>query len=343
MLLGAIVPLVFTVTDFVVTPKNMIRGTFKSMQQILLIISFIPYQAYLMADAILRTIYRMTISKKHRLQWQTAEDAERTTNNSLSSYSKRMWFSIFCGILVVVLALDERFLISIINLPLAVLWIVSPYIAYYISIPVKEEVFKLKDEDKEYLRDNTRRIWAYYQDFVNEENNFLAPDNYQEQPYKGVAHRTSPTNIGMGLISNVVAYDLGYITLGEVIDRIELILDGMKKLEKCEGHFLNWYDTQSCEPLWPRYVSTVDSGNLLGYLWVINTTLEEYKNNPLIRLQEILALRDSLKIIGLEGLINKESLNKMEVKDYIPTLEKLLLKLEEIDIENEEDNEKIIG
>ena len=95
----------------------------------------------------------------------------------------------------------------------------------------------------------------------------------------------------MGLISNVVAYDLGYITLGEVIDRIELILDGMKKLEKCEGHFLNWYDTQSCEPLWPRYVSTVDSGNLLGYLWVINTTLEEYKNNPLIRLQEILALR----------------------------------------------------
>ena len=339
--LGAIVPLVFTVTDFVVTPKNMIRGTFKSMQQILLIISFIPYQAYLMADAILRTIYRMTISKKHRLQWQTAEDAERTTNNSLSSYSKRMWFSIFCGILVVVLALDERFLISIINLPLAVLWIVSPYIAYYISIPVKGEVFKLKDEDKEYLRDNTRRIWAYYQDFVNEENNFLAPDNYQEQPYKGVAHRTSPTNIGMGLISNVVAYDLGYITLGEVIDRIELILDGMKKLEKCEGHFLNWYDTQSCEPLWPRYVSTVDSGNLLGYLWVINTTLEEYKNNPLIRLQEILALRDSLKIIGLEGLINKESLNKMEVKDYIPTLEKLLLKLEEIDIENEEDNEKI--
>ncbi len=339
--LGAIVPLVFTVTDFVVTPKNMIRGTFKSMQQILLIISFIPYQAYLMVDAIIRTIYRMTISKKHRLQWQTAEEAERTTNNSLSSYSKRMWFSIFCGILVAVLAIDERFLISIINLPLAVLWIVSPYIAYYISIPVKGEVFKLKDEDKEYLRDNTRRIWAYYQDFVNEENNFLAPDNYQEQPYKGVAHRTSPTNIGMGLISNVVAYDLGYITLGEVIDRIELILDGMKKLEKCEGHFLNWYDTQSCEPLWPRYVSTVDSGNLLGYLWVINTTLEEYKNNPLIRLQEILALRDSLKIIGLEGLINKESLNKMEVKDYIPTLEKLLLKLEEIDIENEEDNEKI--
>ena len=339
--LGAIIPLVFTVTDFVVTPKNMVIGTFKSMQQILLIISFIPYQAYLMVDAIVRTIYRMAVSKKHRLQWQTAEEAEKTTNNSLNSYLKRMWFSIFCGFLVVILALDERFLISIINLPLAVLWVMSPYIAYYISLPTKEEGFELSNEDKEYLRDNARRIWAYYQDFVNDENNFLAPDNYQEKPYKGVAHRTSPTNIGMGLMSNIVAYDLGYITLGEVIDRLELTLDGMKKLQKCEGHFLNWYDTKSCEPLWPRYVSTVDSGNLLGYLWIIANTLEEYENNPLIRSEEVLALRDSLKIIGLEGLLNGDFINKITIRDYIPTLENLLLKLEEIDIEKEDDNERI--
>lgn len=335
--LGAIVPLVFTVTDFVVTPKNKLIGTWKSLQQIILIISFIPYQAYLMIDAILRTLFRVFISKKNLLQWQTAEDAEITTNNSARAYTKRMWFPEVCGMIIILLALGKEPAVAIVNLSLAVLWILSPYIAFYISLlEDNEEEFKLDEEDKKYLRDNSRRIWAYYEDFVNEENNYLAPDNYQEKPYKGIAYRTSPTNIGMGLTSNLVAYDLGYIGVGEVVDRLELILGGMSKLEKYNGHYLNWYDTRTCTPLWPKYISTVDSGNLLGYLWIISHTIVEYCNNPLIRRDEILSLKDTIKILELEEFIDIDRYDLGNIKDYAPLLEEILDKLNSMEILDEE-------
>ena len=333
--LGAIIPLVFTVTDFVVTPKNTIIGTFKSLRQCILIISFIPYQAYVMTDAIIRSLYRMFVSKKKLLEWQTAEDVEKNINNSKVSYVKRMWFSILMGVTVIFISLNSRAVIKVTNIPIGCIWLISPYIAYYISIPDSKNKYELSLEDKELLRDNSRRIWAYYEDFVNDENNYLAPDNYQENPYKGVAYRTSPTNIGMGLISNIVAYDLGYIPLGEVVDRLELVLDGMDKLEKYKGHYLNWYDTRNCEGLWPRYISTVDSGNLLGYLMVIKKSLEEYKNKPIIRVEEIEGIKDILKILG----INYES-SDLEIKDYKAELEKILKILEKENVDKE-DKEKV--
>ncbi|WP_341480421.1 GH36-type glycosyl hydrolase domain-containing protein [Clostridium cibarium] len=334
--LGAIIPVVFTVTDFVVTPRNKTMGTFKSFEQVILIISFIPYQAYLMIDGICRTLYRLFISKRNLLQWQTAEEVEESTNNSLKAYIKRMWISYLAGIIILVLALGARPVVALFSIPVALLWIASPYIAYYISKREPEEFYEVNKQDKEFLRDNSRRIWAYYEDFVNEENNYLAPDNYQEKPYKGVAYRTSPTNIGMGLTSNLVAYDLGYLSFGAVVDRIELILNGMDKLEKYNGHYLNWYDTRNCTPLWPRYISTVDSGNLLGYLWIISKTLVEYRRNPLIRVEEIDAINDSLKIIGFAA----EKFNGVGFENYSNILENVLSTIEEIDL-SEEDNEKI--
>lgn len=334
--LGAIVPVVFTVTDFVVTPKTMTMGTLKNFEQIILIISFIPYQAYLMLDGIVRTLYRLFISRKNLLQWQTAEEVEVVTNNSKMAYMKRMWVSYLAGIVVIFLSLGATPIVAITNIPLAVLWIVSPYIAYYISQKGPEEVYSPSKENKEYLRDNARRIWAYYEDFVDVENNYLGPDNYQEKPYKGVAHRTSPTNIGMGLTSNIVAYDIGYIPFEEVIDRIELIIGGMNKLEKYKGHYLNWYDTRTCEPLWPRYVSTVDSGNLLGYLWIISKTLLEYKKNPLVRLEEIESINDTLRIIGFP----EQEIKGIGVHNYGEVLENILSDVEKIDL-SEEDEENV--
>ncbi|MGL4109679.1 GH36-type glycosyl hydrolase domain-containing protein [Clostridium sp. LP20] len=339
--LGAIIPLVFTITDFVVTPKNKIMGTFKSFQQIILIISFIPYQAYLMIDAIIRTLFRVIVSNKNLLQWQTSEEAERKVNNSLQAYTKRMWFSSVCGIIIIALTLGSRAGIAVTNLPIAILWIVSPYIAFYISTIEGEEKFNLSEEDRSYLRDNARRIWAYYEDFVNEENNYLAPDNYQEKPYKGVAYRTSPTNIGMGLTSNLVAYDLGYIGFGEVLDRLELIIKGMNSLKKYNGHYLNWYDTRSCEALWPRYISTVDSGNLLGYLWIISRTIVDYKRNSLIRVEELSSLKDTIRIAGIEDILEIDKYDISNINDYLPILEELLSKIEKIELEKEEDKEKV--
>ena len=289
LFLALITPLVFTVTDFVVTPKNKLMGTFKTLKQILLILSFTPYQAWLMFDAIFRTIYRLVISKKNLLQWKTADRVEKSVKNTYMWYYQKMWISVGIALVVLLLSLDNSIEILIATLLISILWAIAPVIACRIS---KEEVVikdRLELEDEEFLRESSRRIWAYYEDFVNEENNYLAPDNFQEKPFKGVAHRTSPTNIGMGLITNLTAYDLGYTSIGEVIYRLESILDGMRGLEKYNGHYLNWYDTKTKEALWPRYVSTVDSGNLLGYLWIIKETIRSISNDPIIREKEVLA------------------------------------------------------
>ncbi|MGL5153006.1 MAG: GH36-type glycosyl hydrolase domain-containing protein [Clostridium sp.] len=328
------IPIMFTITDFVVTPKVNLNGTIKSLKESILILSFTPYQAYLMCDAIIRTLFRLTISKKKLLQWASFEDVEKKSSSTLSQYYTTMWFSSIFSIVVIGLGFNINLLTGLSVLPIAILWSLSPYLAHAVSQSKVDKERDLSGEEIEYLRILSRRIWAYYEDFVNEENNFLAPDNYQELPYKGVAHRTSPTNIGMGLISNLVAYDLGYIPLGEVIDRLELTIESMDKLEKYNGHFLNWYDTSNLNPLWPRYVSTVDSGNLLAYLFIIKEALEEYKHNPLIRKKEISSLKDGFEILET---IQYENLNsKIELKEYIPFLEEILNYLKDINFDNEE-------
>jgi len=336
--LGLIISLVFTVTDLVVTPKNKLMGTFKSFEQILLIISFIPYQSFLMIHAIIITLFRVCISKRNLLEWQSSEFVEKNYSNTFIGYLKRMWIAPIMGLLILYLSFYSSFVVITYNLVVGVLWIVSPYIAYSISLKLPDNNKNtLKNEEKNYLRKISRRIYAYYQDFVNEENNYLAPDNYQENPFKGVAHRTSPTNIGMGLTSNIVAYDLGYITMFELVDKVELILNSMKDLKKVNGHYLNWYNTKTKEPLWPRYVSTVDSGNLLGNLWVLKEVMEELKHNKVIRVKEVGALNDIYKIIEDEdSSIKLRFTSHVKIGEYFKVLNEILFKIEEF-----KDNEKI--
>lgn len=318
LLFALITPFIFTVIDFVVTPKNKLMGTVKSLKQIILIISFIPYQAYLMLDAIYRTLFRLGISKKNLLQWKTAEEVEASVRNTIGAYYRKMWICPIMAVVILILSFNNYNVMGVVSLPLVALWIVSPLLAYKISKLNFESREYLEEEDEVFLRSLSRSIWAYYEDFVNEENNFLAPDNYQEKPFKGIAHRTSPTNIGMGLISNLIAYDLGYITIGEVINRLEEELSGMRELEKYQGHYLNWYDTKNKSPLWPRYVSTVDSGNLLGYLWIIKETLKDFKNKPLVKSIELKSLKDSYELVNEEDNSDlQDSLpDEIEVKDY---------------------------
>jgi cellobiose phosphorylase len=328
--LASMISLVFTVTDFVVTPKSKLMGTFKNFEQIMLIVSFIPYQAFLMLDAIIITLFRVLISKRNLLEWQSAEFVEKSSSNSFIVYLKRMWIAPIMGLLVLYFSFFSSLGVIAYNLVVAGLWISSPYLAYCISLKLPEYSKDiLKNEEKTYLRKISRRIYAYYEDFVNEENNYLAPDNYQEKPFKGVAHRTSPTNIGMGLTSSIAAYDLGYITMAEFVDRVELILNSMKTLKKVNGHYLNWYDTRTKEPLWPRYVSTVDSGNLLGNLWVLKQAMRELKNNKVIRTKEVVSLNDIYKIIEDEDLELKLKFSShIDVGEYDIVLNEVLFKLE---------------
>ncbi|AQS12000.1 N,N'-diacetylchitobiose phosphorylase [Clostridium saccharobutylicum] len=333
--------LVFTITDFVVTPKNKLMGTFKSFSQIILILTFLPYQAFLMMDAIIITLYRICISKKNLLEWESSDLVEKRYSNSFGSYLRRMWISPIMGLVILYLSIYNSIGVIIYSIVVAALWIVSPYVAYCISRKTDKDKFDLKNQEKSYLRQISRRIYAYYEDFVNEENNYLAPDNYQEKPFKGVAHRTSPTNIGMGLISNVVAYDLGYITMMDLIDKTELILNSMKGLQMVHGHYLNWYDTKTKAPLWPRYVSTVDSGNLLGDLWVLKQSMQELKSKEVIRINEVMSLKDIYKIIEeKDSSIKIRFASNINNGDYKDVLSEILMKVEGIN-KSEEDNIQI--
>ena len=335
-----IMPFVFTVTDFVVTPKNKLMGAFKTFKQIVLIISFIPYESLLMIKAVSVTLFRVIISKKNLLEWKASQIADKYCKNDFESHLRRMWIGPLAGAFFIIISLKKSLGISIYTLLPSVLWISSPYIAFYISKDLNTNKIKINEEEKQYIRKLTRRIYAYYDDFVNKENNYLAPDNYQEKPFKGVAHRTSPTNIGMGLIADITAYDMGYITLMGLIDRVELTLKNMNTLEKIHGHYLNWYDTRTKEPLYPRYISTVDNGNLLANLWILKETMKELKTKPIIRIEEIYSINDIYRILEEEdSKIKINVLDNVSIKEYLSIFEGILINMNSIDDEFESEAE----
>ncbi|MGL5417300.1 MAG: GH36-type glycosyl hydrolase domain-containing protein [Clostridium sp.] len=282
LFLTLITPLIFRITDFVVTPKNKLNGSGKTLVTVMLIISFTPYQAVIMLDAMIRSIYRLGISKKNLLKWRASDIEDKGRCENFGYYIKKMWFSIIAGLITVLLSFYANEIVSVLGVVVGVLWVFSPYIAWSISKSEEKEEF-LTSEERMYLLKISRDMWGYYGDLVNLENNYLPPDNYQEEPLIGEALRTSPTNIGLSLICNIVAYDLGFINLENAIYRIQMTLKSMEDLERWNGHFLNWYDIRSKTPLHPKYVSTVDSGNLLSYLMIVKKFMKEnYKEDELL-------------------------------------------------------------
>jgi cellobiose phosphorylase len=322
--LSIMCPIFFDVSDAVVTPTKGINltGRFRNVimaaEQIFLLFCFIPFMAYLMSDAIIRTLYRIFICKKNLLEWQTAADVEERSGKDLNSYIKSMWPGSVIAVLIEALAFNSSLSLGLILIPSTILWFISPYIAYFISREYAPKTYSFSNEDCELLRRLSRETWAYFEDFVNNENNWLAPDNYQESPPNGVAHRTSPTNIGMGITSNLCAHDLGYIDLSDTIDRIDKTLTSVESLIGFKGHLFNWYDTVTKEPLYPRYVSTVDSGNMVAYMWLAARCLDIYINEPLLSKSYIKGIEDTMK------LASKEIDEKTSLKNsYDATISKL--------------------
>ena len=157
----------------------------------------------------------------------------------------------------------------------------APIPAWYISRPykVKKAIEQVSKEDRKYLMEIGARTWDFFKDFMNEENNFLVPDNYQEDRKEKIAHRSSSTNIGLGMLAVISAYDLGYLNLDSAVLLIEKTINTINKLQKWNGHLYNWYNTKTLEPLIPRFVSSVDSGNFVGYLYVVKQFLMEVMGN----------------------------------------------------------------
>ncbi len=244
-------------------------------------IAFLPHKAYVSLDAIIRTIYRMTVSKKHLLQWTTAEDAEKNAKTDYFSYYKSMIINVIIGIVgIFVVSLMKPYAINLSLYAICILWIIAPSLACYVS---KEEIKKAKvkelsNDEIKYVLEIGKKTWDYFETYINKENNYLPPDNYQQDRANKTVNRTSSTNIGLGLLSIVSAYDLGYIDLEKAIVMLKNMLDTIEKLSKWNGHLYNWYNIENLQPLMPRYISTVDSGNFIGYLY----TLKEFLIHLLI-------------------------------------------------------------
>lgn len=299
---------------------TIIYGCKATFYQILLIFSFLPHQAYLMCDAIIRTLIRVFLTKKNTLEWVTAADVERRLNNDIMSFWKRMWMSAFIGAIPLTLAVLFLLPIWPVALLLFIWWGTAPFIAYRISKLDEETDKSLSDEDKWELRRLARKTWRYFEDFVNASENYLPPDNYQEDPPNGTAHRTSPTNIGFTLISILAARDLGYIGMVEMWERLNHTITTVEKLEKWKGHLYNWYDTRTLQILRPRYISTVDSGNFVGYLITLKQGLKDYLTKPVVSINLALGLNDNIRLLEEEDdtiELNKQLLTEAIAKNKI--------------------------
>jgi cyclic beta-1,2-glucan synthetase len=266
-----------------------------AISQICLTITFLAYQSWLMSDAILRTLCRLWITHRNLLEWQTAAQAKRSVNLEVFGVVRRMAGGVLVALMAFIAVLFVRHQALAVALPFVLLWIASPAIAHWISEPSHlTEAEPLSSSERQTLRLVSRRTWRFFEKFVTKEDHSLPPDNFQEDPKPVVAHRTSPTNIGMYLLSTVAARDFGWLGTLEALDRMEATLATMQKLEQFRGHLFNWYDTLDLRPLDPKYVSSVDSGNLAGHLLVLGNACREAIQEPWAGDSMLAGLKDSI-------------------------------------------------
>lgn len=256
----------FTAQRFHATMVHGLEGAF---YQTIIQFLVLPYEAYLTIDAILRVGWRTLISHRRLLEWTTAEQAQRNSKNTVIGYYREMVAELIAGLVLFVTVPSSSVIAGII----AVAWTLTPFIMFLISQPSQEKRYEPTREQRELLEDIAKRIWRYFSDFTNEKNHFLPPDNYQETPPNGVAPRTSPTNIGLYLVTALSAYDLQLIQQEELLDRLEKTMDTIQRLPKWKGQLYNWYNTRTMQPLRPTYVSAVDNGNYIAYLMTLEQGL----------------------------------------------------------------------
>jgi cyclic beta-1,2-glucan synthetase len=260
-------------------------------------LAVLPYEAYSNLDAIIRTNWRMIISKRNLLQWTPSAASTIRGNDLFSSYAV-MWIAPVLSVLTTAFLIYTNSSALYYASPILMLWLLAPAFAWRVS---KEEIEKKPNLSKTqhlFLHKSARKTWSYFEEFVTANENWLPPDNFQQHPLPVIAHRTSPTNMGLALLANLAACDFGYITSKEMAERCNNTLQTMLKLERFNGHFYNWYDTISLLPLYPRYVSTVDSGNLVGHLLTLRQGLLSQMNQPVFTSKAFESLLTTVKIIS---------------------------------------------
>lgn len=258
---------------------------------------FLPFEAFYSMDAILRTITRLMISHEKLLEWNLSGSQDHNKRTDIIGAYQTMWISPVIALATLFyLAISWPVTIAVVW-PIPILWFVSPFIAWWFSQKLIYRNERLTAEQNLFLRNLSRKTWSFFETFVGPDDHWLPPDNYQENPVPTIAHRTSPTNMGLALLANLTAYDFGYISAGDLIDRTTKAFQTMENLERYRGHFFNWYDTQSLKPLLPLYVSSVDSGNLAGHLMTLRPGLLELPDHRILEPKLFEAIRDTLRIL----------------------------------------------
>ncbi|MFC5743287.1 glycoside hydrolase family 94 protein [Dyella tabacisoli] len=274
-----------------------LRATGQHLARMALALAWLPHEALYHLDAIIRTLWRMLVSRRHLLQWQTSSDVERHSSNTLNSLLRVMWIGPSSALLLsVVLALHRPWVLTLAG-PLLLLWLLSPWIAWRISKPRAQVEFVPSATQQRFLRTLARKTWAFFDTHVGPADHWLPPDNLQEQPVLALAHRTSPTNIGLALLANLASYDFGFLSTGRLLERTSGTLATMEKLARHRGHYYNWYDTLSLQPLAPLYVSAVDSGNLAGHLLTLRPGLLALIDEPVFQPRVLQGLLDTLDVL----------------------------------------------
>jgi cyclic beta-1,2-glucan synthetase len=276
------------------------RAVRKEARQTALLIAFRLVfwadQAWLMADAILRTLYRLTISRRHLLEWTTTAQSMTRSSSTLSGAYRRMSGGLLLVLGVTLFLLAETRGVPWIAVPLLLAWGCAPLVAHWISRPARlSRRETLTADDRHRLRIMARQTWSFFDYFVTAEQNMLPPDNFQEIPRQVIANRTSPTNIGLYLLSVAAAREFSWIGMHEAVDRLEATFASLDKLERFRGHFYNWYDTHDLRPLDPKYISTVDSGNLAGHLLTLEGMLRKWADESAPTQADFSGMLDTLE------------------------------------------------
>ena len=233
--------------------------------------ALLPIETATGYDAIVRAVWRMVFSRKFLLQWTTSAEEE---SNSPHFRLRDAWSQLLIAILSALCAFTNEALF-VPGLMLSAIFIIIPFFVPYLEKPLAEKE-KPSREEKRLLMETAAETLDFYEKTVTKEDNFLPPDNIQLSPYKGIAHRTSPSNIGFYLTALVSAKQLGLLFAEDAIERIERTADAMDRLKRERGHFYNWYDTQFLSPLEPVFISSVDSGNLCAALLCVSQALRTW-------------------------------------------------------------------
>lgn len=285
-----------------ISKRSHVRGVLSDLAlglyQIGLTITLLAYQAWLMLDAILRTLARIFISGRNLLQWVTAAQAKSAVDLNIFGMYKRMIASVLFALAALFAVLFARPHSLFAATPFVALWIAAPAVARWISLPPSlPDVETLSPADTMALRLASRRTWRFFETFVTPADNFLPPDNFQEDPKPIVAHRTSPTNMGLYLLSTLAARDFGWIGIQAAAERLENTFRTMNRLEQFRGHFYNWYDTRDLHPLDPKYVSSVDSGNMAGHLLALGNGCREMIEKSPVERSVLSGVEDALWLL----------------------------------------------